>query len=61
MDMGWNFWQQIIRYMMAWVGTWLMAKGMPEMDVQAFVGGGVAVIGAVWWWFTFRNAKPDAE
>ena len=55
--LSWDFWQQVVRYVMAWGGTYLAASGMPDNMVQAAVGGGVAIVGAVWWWISFRNAK----
>lgn len=57
--MDWNFWQQVVRYVMAYVGTLLVGMGFPEDMVTAAVGGGVAAVGLAWWWFTFRNAKPE--
>ena len=56
--MDWNFIQQVLRYVMAYVGTYLVAKGLPNDLVTAAGGGVVSLAGLLWWWVKFRNAAP---
>ena len=45
--MTWEFWQQAVRYMMAWGGTWFVATAA---DLQQLFMGAIAVgAGFIWW------------
>jgi hypothetical protein len=58
--LNWNVIQQVIRYFMAWGGTWYASTGAPEDLWQPLTGGAVALAGFVWWWFTARKAQISA-
>ena len=54
---SWDVIQQVIRYIMAYAGTWYASTGAPDDLWQPLTGGAIAFAGLVWWWFTARKAK----
>lgn len=56
----WSVIQQVIRYLMAYGGTWYAATGAPDDLWAPLTGGAVALGGLVWWWFTGRKAEMPA-
>jgi len=58
--MNWDSMQQIVRILMAYVGSYLVSLGFPDDMVKVAVGGGVAAAGLAWWWFWDRKRADPA-
>jgi hypothetical protein len=56
----WSVVQQVIRYAMAYGGTYYAASGAPGDLWAPITGGAVALGGLVWWYFTGRKAEMPA-